>query len=186
MRSAGLRFMIPGLVIGPANATASSEGKWPSQPRIGAHAILSSVGVWVFISCVPTPRRRPSVHDRPGLWQLAQDCVPLPDRIGSQNSNSPRWAFACEYGSLDGNGVACGRTKSNFNLAKVACEGAAASADAPRGPTCSTSTVTATIAGTTHSARDAQRRVLAPVRFIISTTRPSQLAVHAPLRVTGR
>src|SRR5208283_5673545 len=87
------RFILPGVVIGP-KATASKLRKCPSQPSFGVHATLSNVGARNAMVFSPTAFGRPSPQDSAGLWQVAQDRVFDPERIGSQNSKRPSLALA--------------------------------------------------------------------------------------------
>src|ERR1700681_813048 len=104
------KFMLAGDVIGP-NATDSRSRNLPSQPRRGIQAMSISVGARNARTAWPSPSARgsPSPHDRPGLWQVAQERTREPDRMGSKNSLRPSSAFALEYGFSSGKGVSAGR-----------------------------------------------------------------------------
>ena len=75
----------------------------PSQPNHRCSPALSNV--CELRKCVSAPMltRRPSVKPRAGLWQLAQENSPLPDKAVSLNSCSPACSAQCspEY-SLPG------------------------------------------------------------------------------------
>src|SRR5665213_2021388 len=89
------RFILPDVVIGP-KATASRLRKWPSQASFGVHATLRRVGARNASVFSPTAFGRPSPQESPGLWQVAQDSVFDPERMGSQNKTRPSLALASE------------------------------------------------------------------------------------------
>src|SRR5947209_13953737 len=99
---------MPRAPVMAAKVTASMSANLPSQPNRGVQATLSKVGARrsVFAWLSPTARASPSPHDKPGLWQLAQERDPDPERRGSKNSIFPSSNLAVAYGLSSGNRIA--------------------------------------------------------------------------------
>src|SRR5262245_4861482 len=104
-------FISSGEAIGPS-ACSSSVAARPSQNSASAHATLSSVGLRRFsvFEAWPTPRPRPSPHEKPGLWQVAQEITPDAESRGSKNSARPSSTRALLKALSAGNGAAAGRS----------------------------------------------------------------------------
>ena len=71
------------------------------------------------VPLMPTPVFRPSDQPRAGLWQVAQDTVPLPDRRGSKNRALPSSTLA----GVAGLSVASGALPSIQTLSLAAGAG---------------------------------------------------------------
>src|SRR5271156_4980222 len=109
-RSSNDKFISLGDSMGPS-ACSSSVSARPSQKSRSAQATLRIVGVLRQTPCMPhpTPLAKPSLQEKPGLWQEAHEINFEPERRGSKKRVRPNNSRSFVKRFSAGNGMESGR-----------------------------------------------------------------------------